>query len=82
MSVAVAYSEGHIPAYLVYGGVVVLAAAVVGGIWQAPGAVPGELSGFWVGFVFLGGWALGSVVVGGLGLVGWRSVQRTRGGPW
>jgi len=78
IGIAIAYSRGRFPEYPIYGGVVVLTAGAVGGIWQEGRDV--DLNTFWVGFIFFGGWALGSVVVGGLGLVGWRHVNRARGG--
>ncbi len=79
IGIAIAYSRGRFPEYPIYGGVVVLTAGAVGGIWQEGRDV--DLNTFGVGFIFFGGWALGSIVIGGLGLQIWWHVKRALGKP-
>ena len=76
--ISLAYSRGRVSVYPMYGGVAVLVAGMAGGFWQEGRDV--ETNHFLVGFILVGGWTLGGVVVGGSGLDLWRTVKRAGGG--
>ena len=77
--ITLAYSRGRFPAYRGYGGVVVLVAAIVGGVSLGEQDRDDELPSFLVGFISFGGLGLVGMVLGGLGLEIWGSVKRARG---